>query len=50
MKEKTIDLENGYELVVEGNFDKYLNYEHEIYACFGGEGTMRLFVRKKVDK
>ena len=46
MKEKSIDLENGFELVIEGDYE-ILTYTQEILASFGGDGSYRLYVRRK---
>jgi len=47
MKEKTIDLENGFELVVDGNYKEHYNYEREILAKYGMSGQSRIRIRKK---
>lgn len=46
--EKSIDLENGFELVVEGDL-KYFNYERELISSVGKIKT-RIFIRKKKAK
>jgi len=48
MTEKILDLENGFELVVEGNPDIGLDYEREIVACWSMTGGhSRVYIRKK---
>ena len=47
MKEKSLDLENGFELVISGKYDKHYNYEQEITAIFGMNGESRIVIRKK---
>ena len=46
-KELTLNLKNGFELVITGDYDKHYDYEREITATFGTGGKSRLFVRKK---
>ena len=46
MSEKAIDLENGLELVISGNY-KLCNYEREIMLSFDKDGNYRIFIRKK---
>lgn len=46
MMKKSIDLENGFELVVEGD-SILLNHEEEILDFISGSGSYRIFVRKK---
>ena len=50
MKEKSIDLENGFELVVDGNYKEHYNYEREILAIYGMSGHSRIRIRKKKNK
>ena len=48
MTEKILDLENGFELVVEGNPDAGLDYEHEIVSCWSMTGgRSKIYIRKK---
>lgn len=47
-KEKIIDLENGYELVVEGDYKKSLNYSGEILEIVStGHDPVRIYIREK---
>lgn len=46
-KEKVIDLENGFELVLTGTYKKHFNYARGIVATYGSGGSSELFVRKK---
>ena len=46
-KEKTIDLDNGFELVINGVYEEHFNCKEEIVSVYGSDGTSHLFVRKK---
>lgn len=47
-KEKIIDLENGYELVVEGDYKKGLNCSREILEIVStGHDPVEIYIREK---
>jgi len=46
-----IDLENGYELVISGDYQKMLNYPHNIFKGWGTNSIYCLIeVKKKEQK
>lgn len=49
-KEKVLDLENGFEIVISGSYKKHYNHEREILEISGTGGRSALFVREKKKK
>jgi len=47
---KKIDLENGYELVISGDYQKLLNYPHNIFKGWGTNSIHCLIEVKKKEQ
>ncbi len=44
---KLVDLENGYELVVKGDYDKCFDGEQFVLGEYGSESEAEIFIRSK---
>jgi len=46
MDEIKLNLENGFELVVKGDYKNELNYKQYLLEIFSSNGTCEIFIRK----